>query len=307
MVLPFPYQYLESPTMPFNVYSLLRVLAIGALADLMAAAIILPFWGVLVRFRANYTPKRVQLETEQSAVEYGYWNYTYFKMVKRVFNLEGIAGFFKGFWLLYMTLGTILLVVFGGYQIITEIFGSNRWARDSRNVRIMGVIWYIGNALFIPVTVMLYRRIVAPYNPFSRRRLSDPALYPPGMIQAILLSGLIANFIRGPFSWLVLQTLPSPLSTAFFTRYVLLLTYRIVCNPLEVVISRLAVQGSHNVDATEIEMPAPEAVVKLRDEQEEEDYKGVMDCLQKICREEGWLVLYRGWWIVSAVESYYIY
>ncbi|KAJ6594793.1 mitochondrial carrier domain-containing protein [Mycena capillaripes] len=291
--------------MPLNVYFLLQVLVIVALMPVVVGAIILPFMGVLVRFRANYTPKRVQLETEQSAVEYGYWNYTYFKMVKRVFQLEGIAGFFKGFWLTYMMTVTTVLGLFGGYAIITEIFGFNRW--DSRVAPIMGVMYYIGHVLFIPVRVMLYRVMVAPYNPFSRRRLSYPALYPSGIIQAILLVGLITKFIIGPFSWLVLHVLPSPLNTAFFTSYIRLLTLCIVLNPLEVVIVRLAVQGSHNFDATEIEMPAPDAVVKLRDEQEEGDYKGVVDCLQKICREEGWLVLYRGWWFTFAVCSYYIY
>ncbi|KAF7341615.1 Mitochondrial carrier [Mycena sanguinolenta] len=288
--------------MPFNVYFIPLVFVVGALA----AAIVLPFQSVLVRFRTNYTPKRVQLETEQSAAEYSYWNYTYFKMAKRVFQIEGIAGFFKGFWLLYMILITIVLVLFGGYAIITEISGLNTWA--SRNIQIMTVICYTGNiTLLIPARVMLDRLIVAPYNPFSRRRLSNLTLYPPGIIQATLLSCLIGSFIGGPFSWLVLQMLPPPLSTAFITRYIRLLMLIIVLNPLEVIISRLAVQGSHNVDATEIVIPAPETVVKLRDEQEEEDYKGVIDCLQKICKEEGWLALYRGWWNMFLVGTYYIY
>jgi hypothetical protein len=50
----------------------------------------MPFIGVLVRYRANYVPKRVRLDTEDgTANETGSdSNLGYFGMMKRVYRIE---------------------------------------------------------------------------------------------------------------------------------------------------------------------------------------------------------------------------
>ncbi|KAJ7868956.1 hypothetical protein B0H14DRAFT_3440981 [Mycena olivaceomarginata] len=111
------------------------------------------------------------------------------------------------------------------------------------------------------------------------------------MIQVTLLDVLLLNFIQVSFSWLVGDVLGSSPLGSFACGYIRILVSCIVVTPLGVIMVRLAVQGSQS-DAAEFDIPAFEAVVNLRDEAEE-DYKGANDCFQKICGEEGWLVLYR--------------
>jgi hypothetical protein len=63
-------------------------------------AITMPFYGVLVRYRANYTPKRgVQLRDEDGSAADTPSSDTpnsYFQMMKRVHRVEGWAGLYKG-------------------------------------------------------------------------------------------------------------------------------------------------------------------------------------------------------------------
>jgi hypothetical protein len=72
---------------------------IGVIAAVVAStAIAVPFAGVLVRLRANYNPKSLQLDPEDGVqphtgpVVTGYW-----AMFARVYRLESWAGLYKGF------------------------------------------------------------------------------------------------------------------------------------------------------------------------------------------------------------------
>jgi hypothetical protein len=48
----------------------------------------MPFVGVLVRYRANYVPKRVRLDAEDGVVNETGSDITYFGMMKRVHRIE---------------------------------------------------------------------------------------------------------------------------------------------------------------------------------------------------------------------------
>lgn len=55
----------------------------------LSLAIFIPFTGVLVRFRANYNPKGLQLDQEGGAVAHtGPVIQSYFSMMARVYRIE---------------------------------------------------------------------------------------------------------------------------------------------------------------------------------------------------------------------------
>ena len=63
--------------------------AVLLVALLITLVVFVPFVGVLVRFRANYNPKGLQLDTDGSAVPYtGPVIQSYTAMFKRVIQLE---------------------------------------------------------------------------------------------------------------------------------------------------------------------------------------------------------------------------
>ena len=59
------------------------------LALVISLVVFVPFTGVLVRFRANYNPKGLQLDSDGGAVPYtGPVLRSYFGMMARVYRLE---------------------------------------------------------------------------------------------------------------------------------------------------------------------------------------------------------------------------
>ncbi|KAJ7061814.1 mitochondrial carrier domain-containing protein [Mycena amicta] len=59
-------------------------------------AIGMPFLGVLVRYRANYTPKRLQLPEDDRTPPSDDLVKSYFGILRRVYRVEGFAGLYKG-------------------------------------------------------------------------------------------------------------------------------------------------------------------------------------------------------------------
>jgi len=75
----------------------LYVLASLLIALAISLIIFVPLSGVLVRLRANYNPKGLQLDAEGGAVPHtGPVIRSYFKMMGRVYRIEGWQGFYKG-------------------------------------------------------------------------------------------------------------------------------------------------------------------------------------------------------------------
>jgi hypothetical protein len=83
----------ELPAMPASAaeyFFLIPSLAISL-------AIVVPLAGVLVRFRASYNPRGLALDSEGSAVPHtGPVVSSYFGMLRRVWQIEGFSGFYKG-------------------------------------------------------------------------------------------------------------------------------------------------------------------------------------------------------------------
>ncbi|KAG7445248.1 uncharacterized protein BT62DRAFT_184918 [Guyanagaster necrorhizus] len=63
----------------------------------ISLAVTVPLVGILVRFRANYTPKSRIALNEENATPLGFFTYTYWGMARRIYRIEGWKGFFKGY------------------------------------------------------------------------------------------------------------------------------------------------------------------------------------------------------------------
>ncbi|KAG0692112.1 hypothetical protein DFH29DRAFT_818223, partial [Suillus ampliporus] len=76
----------------------------------------------------------------------------------------------------------------------------------------------------------------------------------------------------------------------------------LVLTPLEVIIVRLSIQAKARqlifLDTTpdEDHPMGPVRSLRLRLRTDENEYTGLINCATLIIREEGWDVLYRGWW-----------
>jgi len=98
--------------------------------------------------------------------------------------------------------------------------------------------------------------------------------------------------------------------------YVVTVLSTFILCPLEVVSTRLSIQrnyasAEYNSVAQEEEgdaedvmeyAGAEEDVIGLRSEMD--PYTGMIDCIQKIAREEGLGALYRGWWLTLLFTAF---
>jgi len=310
-------------TIVFLIETLIFSVAIGV-------GITVPFVGVLVRYRANYNPKAVQLDAENAengaSVHTGPIVNGYFAMMARVYRIEGWSGLYKGTMPALLSTILITLLVF----VVVMVVGPGAWngARKVPDVGLLGSLAYsIGLMLIsLPTTIFTYRAITTPQKlPFfglkqSLRSLLTPnerarpwVLYlTPGLLVTQLLhTGL---FVLGltPLRRLLLPKLSnkgsledvSVMKLSIYLVVVILSTA--IFTPLDVMATRLAIQRNHksseyNLAATQDdaavgEPPAygaavEEEVIGLRNEAD--PYLGFIDCAKRIIVEEGWRSLFR--------------
>ncbi|KAL0956557.1 hypothetical protein HGRIS_002694 [Hohenbuehelia grisea] len=295
----------------------------------LSLAFIVPFTGVLVRFRANYSPKSLQLDPEDGAEPHtGPVVSTYFGMLVRVYRLEGRSGLFKGFMPTLLTTLVMTLAVL----ILDDSPRPKHGRYRSPDIGILGVLAY-GIAMTLvglPSVILTYRAITTPYKlpylkpmvalrvlltPTERRRPWLLYLTPGLFIAECAHVGYVV-LVLGTLRRLLLPVLsqpglPKPSDFPPFkvgTYVALVCISAIILTPLEVIATRLAIQRNHaesgyNSVSQEVdgdvdgvpEYPTEEEVIGLRSETD--PYNGLRDCAQRIIQEEGWRALYRGWWI----------
>ncbi|KXN92463.1 hypothetical protein AN958_08022 [Leucoagaricus sp. SymC.cos] len=291
--------------------------------------IVVPLTGVLVRFRANYNPKALQLDAEGGAVPHtGPVINSYFSMMARVWRLEGAQGLYKG--LMPTAISTYFVT------IVILIFMDTPKPRHGRykapDASLLGTLAYsIGMMLIsLPTAILTYRSITTPHKlgylsltkalriiltPTERKK--PWILYlTPGLLAAEVLHVGIVILILSPFHRLLLPAVINPdldptdislWKAAIYFAIVTLAT--IVLAPLEVIAARLAIQRNHasseyNSVSQEVEGDGEEAVeysgtdedvIGLR--HEGDPYTGLVDCTKRIIDEEGIMTLYRAWWV----------
>ncbi|KAH9929516.1 mitochondrial carrier [Epithele typhae] len=295
----------------------------------LSLTVSVPLTGALVRLRANYNPKALQLDTEGNvSVHTGPVVTSFFGMLRRVYRIEGWAGLYKG--LMPTALSTSVVTLFA---VLT--LDSRQIARHGRvdpgpesSLLAMFMFAVFGMIIALPAAIITYRAIVTPYRlpylrpMFSLRILLTPTerrrpwvlYFTPGLLltevfhiayTVIILQGSRALLLGG-------ETF-SPFKFGVYVA-IEMLSVAIIC-PLEVMATKLAIQRNHSaseynsveqeVEDDAIEAPEyaeysgqEEDVIGLR--HEKDPYVGFVDCVKCIIDEEGWQTLYRAWWVSMA-------
>ncbi|KAF8187001.1 hypothetical protein K438DRAFT_1973184 [Mycena galopus ATCC 62051] len=303
---------------------ILRRMASSIISSWITLGIIMPFVGVLVRYRANYTPKAgaVRLDDEPGLPV----NLTsdaslsYFGMMKRVYRIEGWGGLYKG--LMPSSIATVVFVVLSIPIDVVVAFGLEVMPHGSDP---LVWLWTMNLAhsvvlalLLVPAQIFINRIMDAQnnYNTLQARRLrhADSSPHPPlpaeraqplrlylapGVAFAFFIEKLVASALvvipyaagrppAGAFFGGALSVIP--LATAILT-------------PLDVMAARLTLQRrGPEALAIPAEPPTPDApsmyaepVMHFRTD--EVPYTGLLDGGRKMVAEEGWGVLARAWWL----------
>jgi hypothetical protein len=294
--------------------------------------ITVPLTGALVRLRANYNPKGLQLDPEDGVQPHtGPVITSFFFMLSRVRRLEGWAGLLKG--TMPTLLSNAVLSLFSAIFLDASLSSPrNHGIYNSPATKIWGTLLYSIFLMLVslPAIIITYRSIITPYQlPYFRplyslRVLLTPTerrkpwiLYrTPGLLAAELLHityvviGLrILRHLLLPSLSSVDDSVPRDFSPRSLTIYfaISLFSTGVLC-PLEVISTRLAVQRNHESaefnsvaqeeagDTEDLPEYSPdEDVIGLRNDMD--PYLGLKDCAKRIIDEEGWRALYRGWWL----------
>ncbi|KAG6851116.1 hypothetical protein H0H93_000996 [Arthromyces matolae] len=270
----------------------------------LIAFVTVPFTTVLVRYRLAYHPKETRPDLEAASADVGPTSTTssstetvgsaesvvakptFLSTAKRIYQLEAlVATLFYSFALvwIYRSIST-------RYKL--EIFGTS--IKD-------GV-----NALFTP-----WER-TKPYKIVS-----------PALLATLLHQIVLQIFAFHPLREMLDTNKTHEIESVRILKAAgilgLLIIDTLICTPLDVIVTRLAVQTNQNallcttddsVDNTtdiphdeksttltpELELPVDTAAVTYRGGNLEPYIHGY-DCAKKIVNEEGWGVLYRGWFI----------
>ncbi|KAF7317105.1 hypothetical protein HMN09_00445200 [Mycena chlorophos] len=325
MHLPFEDEIL----LAYSKEALLRILRLG---------MTMPFLGALVRFRANYTPRRVddlEAASDSTVVEAT----SYFGTLKRVYTVQGWAGLYQGI------VPSIAEVVLD----FIMFFLSIRLAPLMPSVQILpfhlrnlwGLIpFLLLYLLFAAVPVALHvvrvRAIVTRYRLrtlnlgtalrvllSSAERRNPLRLYQlPGVVFATLLSSIILTTTSlGCLIFFPASTRPAPGQTPIVYPLGIVAVLTVLLTPLEVMRVRLSLQRAGETPATQQrETAAVPEPVESKSETEESPllahnveqeviqagteqppYTSLRDCARKILEEEGGGALYRGWWITALI------
>ncbi|EMD37377.1 hypothetical protein CERSUDRAFT_114050 [Gelatoporia subvermispora B] len=294
--------------------------------------IIVPLTGAVVRLRANYNPKGLQLDPEGNVEPHtGPIVTSFFGMLRRVKRLEGWAGLYKG--LMPTLLATAFLSVFAVMALDAtnpSIHGRVDLPTTSPlESMLYGLVYLI---VSLPAIIITDRAITTPYKlpSFSPIKALRVLLTPterrkpwilyatPGLFVAEVLHIVYVAFILGTLRiWLV----PAPgedqsrfetFHPVKFSIFIIIqtLSVTIMC-PLEVMSTKLAIQRNHAVpEYNSVEQEAEDAITDYADleeyspdeeviglRSEKDPYLGFIDCFKRIVDEEGWKTLYRAWWI----------
>jgi len=294
----------------------------------------IPFQGVVIRFRVNYTPHGVNLSDGMDEEQQRLTNdprvgpvvTSFLAMAARVRRIEGWSGLYKGF------MPVILMGMFQAF-LGSIIIGSGGAFSISSGGIVTTILWTIIVVVLIqiPRTVLVNRAITTPhklawfaprasikalFTTYERRRpwaiFTTPGLALSQTLEMLWFHG-IARFARH----LLIPSLhpresPFPTETGFLAVMGMvaygffLIGSTLVLTPLEVVSARLSVQRNHPAGSAEVPEAdgegsglefagADEDVIGLRDE--DQPYLGLADALKKIVDEEGWKTLYRAWYL----------
>ncbi|KAJ7020720.1 hypothetical protein C8F04DRAFT_1241783 [Mycena alexandri] len=308
---------------PITLNSILIGVVVTVLSSGLTLAIAMPLVGVLVRYRANYTPKTgaVRLDDEAGVVQStSDANLSYFGMMKRVHRVEGWSGLYKG---LMPTIITSLIAVVVAAPVSLLLVGGVHHVPPHYSSVPLWVLTFgvstIPVLLLVPMQIITNRAITTPHKlaafdaTTALRVLLSPAeraqplrLYlAPGVALALLLEALVSPTLS-LLSFFAFPRLHLALVLGGVLPLLILSTA--ATTPLQVMAARLTLQrrssGSEDTAAAAAGGVAatpmyPEQVMTFRTD--EAPYTGLLDCYRKMVEEEGWRVLYRAWWLAAVL------
>jgi len=304
---------------------LLSFVGLVSLVVLLAILPAVPLTGAVVRLRAKYDPRGIQLDPEDGEQpRTGPAVTSFFAMLARVHRIEGWSGLYKGL------MPTLLSIPVTSTLFLLRLMSTGNLRIDKVSTVSTGMLGAMGYTLFaiffLPLTIIFIRAITTPHKlpcfdaKYSLRILLTPAererpwiLYTPGLVAAqfwqiafiVLGLGTVRRLLLPELSQPDLPPAEDVSGVKLAAFFVLTLAGTIVLAPLEVILIRLAVQPNYAVPQS---VPQPngdaqeaveytgmdENVISLRTEQE--PYTGLIDCAKKIVEEEGCGALYRAWW-----------
>ncbi|CUA75799.1 hypothetical protein RSOLAG22IIIB_06080 [Rhizoctonia solani] len=310
--------------------------------------ILVPICGTIVRLRANYTPKGLQLyqvddaNTNESThvapeTHIGPSISAIFNMTSRIYRLEGWSGFYKGFMPAYAS--TILFTLWAILSVPDHPEYMPRCSMHAPSTNILrGLLYGFGTLIIsIPYEILFNRTVCTPHRlpcfkpmqalriiltPYEIRKpwmlYLTPGLLATRMliivwvvavarvVRAKLLPSLAdgVSSLRDPENpdWTIKFLDPTQLGTLFLFCVCSTIT---LC-PLEVIATRLSIQRNWSktdtdhatggvVEPTVEYIGQEEDVIALRSD--EDPYTGLVDCVQRMVREEGVGSLFRAWWL----------
>ncbi|THU83233.1 hypothetical protein K435DRAFT_831519 [Dendrothele bispora CBS 962.96] len=296
------------------------------------AAISVPFSGVLVRYRANYAPKGIQLDGEPASTN-GPDVRGYFAMMKRVYKLEGWAGLYKG--LMPVLITPIIGLLFG----LSISFALLKATLPSLPTPVSQVLFILFSSIIIniPLSIIINRAICTPYvlpyfslktafgvllTPTERHRPWNLYLTP-GLIFANFLTAFIVFFTKVIFV-IAMSAIPldkvgfDPLFLSISLGAVIMLFSSALISPLQVMAMRLTLQRNHgkkikeesdgqpqtqDEQAAKLELKAYSLDVDVMGFRDELDpYTSLYNCFIRVKQEEGWRVFYRAFWVTVLLQ-----
>ncbi|KAF8653576.1 hypothetical protein AX16_003886 [Volvariella volvacea WC 439] len=283
----------------------------------LVVALVHPITNVIVRFRADYSPKPVYLQSEDGAVlplpTVGV--HSVFGMIRRIWLIEGIGGFYKGYLPTAISAIVVFLVSVAVLGIDAIELSYNEWPRLSAPESITAC--FILTVLALPITVVTFRAITTPYVlPYFNVLKSCRLLFTPTerrrpwsiyLIPGLLITSLARNatylLILAPLRRLLLppfDTSDPQVAADKLTLFIALVALAtVITTPLEVVETRLAIQQYHAdlTDASQThrdEEGLVDDVISYR--RGDDPYIGLLDATDRITHEEGRYILFRAWW-----------
>ncbi|KAJ7343805.1 hypothetical protein DFH08DRAFT_810353 [Mycena albidolilacea] len=275
--------------------------------------ITIPFAGVLVRYRANYTPKAaaVRLDDEPGVPSTltSDASLSYFGMMKRVYHIEGLGGFYKG--LVPSIVSTVAMVgiTISVIHAIFQIMPNNDGPLDP--------LWSFARSvlvalLLVPAEIIINRAITTSHKLtiFHARKALHLLLSPaeraqplrlylaPGVAFASLLQGLVFPALS-VLRQVAEHSLPPGAFLGGALPFMLLAVG--ILTPLKVMTARLTLQrrGPETLEPLASDAPSVYAERVMHFRTEEAPYTSLLDCGRKMVAEEGWSVLARTWWLTA--------
>ncbi|KAK0205538.1 hypothetical protein DFS33DRAFT_1258305 [Desarmillaria ectypa] len=249
--------------------ALIVFLLLPALA--ISLAVTVPLMGILVRFRANYTPKSRITFDEENAAPTGPGAVSRFNFLasSRIHTWVWRGGYIG---LMYGDAVSFSLALFTNYR-----------PNVRQGIPQIPPLGIVGTAVAISLSIIMgmllrvivYRSMVTPHDLSvlhlirSWNALLVPTLFPSGLLSTTATITVTSTVVFGPIrnlllTWANQSAYPiSNLSLALY--YILAIVFTIIVTPLDVIATRLAVQGSSAVGEAEENSLVGEMVVTLRD------------------------------------------